>query len=257
MVDGGIVMQHFLVHRVYRGIPFFSTASRKRSTKTPPQQLAQDWSTANLPVHLFGACLFGVLISRLSEREFDAAIRYGNQPFRVGSFLLKLGMMRVLADIVFYVVHGALHTKPLYRLLHKRHHEHVATALPTNFHFTVIDLLLEGFLPLFAANRALDLAGVRFNTFERFLGFTYLQWYEAGSHSGKAVPTVTYFPPLSPLYRFFLGNVDEHNVAFHQAHHRFGRGNYGITQWLDYALGTALPQHKLDRGVEDAQHVDS
>ena len=68
---------------------------------------------------------------------------------------------------------------------------------------------------------------------------------------------VTYFPPLSPLYRFFLGNVDEHNVAFHQAHHRFGRGNYGITQWLDYALGTALPQHKLDRGVEDAQHVDS
>ena len=37
----------------------------------------------------------------------------------------------------------------LYGLVHKRHHEHHKPRLETNFHFTVPDLILEGFVPMF------------------------------------------------------------------------------------------------------------
>ena len=65
--------------------------------------------------------------------------------------------------------------------------------------------------------------------------------YEIGSHSGKNVPTVTYFPPLTPLYHHLFGNIDARNVEFHERHHNKLHQNYGITQWVDLVVGT----HKL------------
>ena len=110
-------------------------------------------------------------------------------------------------------------------------------------------VVLPAALPLLVATRVPEaLLGVDFSPFEFFLIGTYLQWYEIGSHSGKPMPTVTYLPPLAPLYRLLLGDVDARNVAFHQAHHRHRNGNYGITQWLDYALGTALPVDEKEEG---------
>lgn len=78
---------------------------------------------------------------------------------------------------------------------------------------------------------------------------TYMNWYEIGSHSGKPVPTVTYFPPLAPLYNTLLGDVDKRNVEFHERHHNRLDQNYGITQWLDWLLGThkIQPQSEIDR----------
>ena len=69
----------------------------------------------------------------------------------------------------------------------------------------------------------------------------YIQWYEIASHSGKEVPTVSYFPPLAPLYTAAqaLGpGVDARNVAFHDRHHGLVKCNYGITQWCDMLMGT-------------------
>merc|ERR1711972_991487 len=114
---------------------------------------------------------------------------------------------RLVSDAAFYLVHRALHTRLLYRW-HKRHHEHTATALLTNFHFSAVDLFLEGAAPLFVGLAALQALGAKVSQAEGILISTYIQWYEIGSHSGKPVPTVTLFPPLAPLYRRLFGNVD-------------------------------------------------
>jgi methylsterol monooxygenase len=159
---------------------------------------------------------------------------------RLVPFLVKLVLARLVADVTFYVLHRALHTRALYGRLHKRHHEHKAPGLHTNFHFTAADLLIEGALPIVAALASLKpLLGTSPKPVELGLLHVCLQWYEIGSHSGKPVPTVSYLPPLAPLYRAILGDVDRRNVEFHHAHHQLTHCNYGITQWLDHALGTA------------------
>ena len=286
VIEGSIGAQHLLIHHVYAHRPFFTEASRRRAEHTPWQTQLSDWLRCNLPVHFFGAALYATIFTRLLTREqvlTHLSKTTRRQPFRLGPFLGRLAVVRVVADGVFYGVHRLLHTPPLYRLLHKRHHEHLQTALPTNFHFTVTDLLLEGFVPFFAGLSALErLEGQVCSPFEHFLLIAYIQWYEIGSHSGKSVPTVTYFPPLAPLYQAalrWLGggwlpsgsspngrgltgeggtmarSVDARNVAFHDDHHRLSRGNYGITQWIDYLLGTnARPSSARARKSADDNH---
>ena len=121
-------------------------------------------------------------------------------------------------------------------------HTHYTTALPTNFHFTATDLLLEAFVPLFIGMRFVDgVLGMPSSMLEVYLFTGYIQWFEIASHSGKEVPTVSYFPPLAPIYAHeaALGpECDARNVAFHDQHHGLVRCNYGITQWMDMLLGT-------------------
>eukprot|EP01013_Petalomonas_cantuscygni_P031184 TRINITY_DN57353_c0_g1_i1.p1 TRINITY_DN57353_c0_g1~~TRINITY_DN57353_c0_g1_i1.p1 ORF type:complete len:467 (-),score=75.03 TRINITY_DN57353_c0_g1_i1:465-1865(-) len=76
------------------------------------------------------------------------------------AFLGKLAVARVVADVVFYAAHRLLHAAPaVYRAIHKRHHEHVTpSVVATNVQFTLTDLLLEGFLPLFVGGRVVDTA---------------------------------------------------------------------------------------------------
>jgi sterol desaturase/sphingolipid hydroxylase (fatty acid hydroxylase superfamily) len=99
----------------------------------------------------------------------------------------------------------------------------------------------QAFVPFILGLEVLRRLGTHSSRLEVALYATYINWYEIGSHSGKPVPTVTYFPPLSPLYRALLGDVDAQNVEFHERHHNKLNQNYGITQWLDKLLGT----HKL------------
>merc|ERR1712113_462368 len=79
-------------------------------------------------------------------------------------------------------------------------------------------------------------AGFRLSRFERnYIVYTLL-WYENGSHAGKALPCVTFLPPLSflPLIDRILGG----GVAHHHAHHRYVNCNYGIAAWPDRVFGT-------------------
>lgn len=128
-------------------------------------------------------------------------------------------------------------------LVLRRHHEHFKTRIQTNFHFTVIDLFVEGFVPILVGMSVLSGYGVALSLFEASLIAIYINWYEIGSHSGKEMPTVSYFPPLSCLYNILLPllfdiDIDTGNVQFHETHHNLVRCNYGITQWCDILLGT-------------------
>ena len=57
----------------------------------------------------------------------------------------------MVVDLAFYALHWALHSRRAYDALHRRHHEHRSPSVWTNYHFTVPDLILEGFAPFGAA----------------------------------------------------------------------------------------------------------
>jgi hypothetical protein len=64
-----------------------------------------------------------------------------------------------------------------------------------------VDILIEAFVPFLAGLITLKRLGMNSSPFEIDLYTVYMQWYEIGSHSGKAMPTVSFFPPLSVFYR--------------------------------------------------------
>ena len=97
-----------------------------------------------------------------------------------------------------------------------------------------------------AALLLMEAMGWQTSALEEFGLLAHVMWYEIGSHSGKPVPTLSFCPWLALFYRSALfqqmtglGDLDEHNVLFHHSHHVLYRCNYGITPWLDRALGTA------------------
>ena len=142
---------------------------------------------------------------------------------------------------MFYIIHRCIHSQPLYKWIHKRHHEHNNCALVTNFHFTPLDLLLEAFIPGFISVEtlaSLPLKSARPSEFESRLVFLYLLWFEIGSHSGKNVPTLSFFPPLSCVYGYVWPEIDADTVRHHETHHNRVTCNYGITNWLDIVMGT-------------------
>lgn len=235
VIEGSMAVQRVLIEHVYAHVPHFSEASRKRSQR-PMREFLGEWLRCNLLSHMLASATMSLILTAKPAPLYRASLI--PRRLHLGPFLRKLAVARLASDVAFYVVHRALHMKLLY-WLHKRHHEHASTALVTNFHFSVPDLLLEGFVPLVVGLGALEGLGFKVSQFEGILIATYIQWYELGSHSGKPMPTVTIFPPLAPLYRLFLGPVDARNVEFHDQHHACRRCNYGITQWLDCLLGTA------------------
>lgn len=139
---------------------------------------------------------------------------------------------------MFYAGHRALHSRALWPL-HRRHHEHATTALATNYHFHPLDLFVEAYVPVLAGLLATSAVGLKPTSFEIMLVVAHVFWYEIGSHGGKEVPTVTWFPPLAPLYTAALGySPDAHNVWHHERHHNLVSCNYGITQWPDMLMAT-------------------
>jgi sterol desaturase/sphingolipid hydroxylase (fatty acid hydroxylase superfamily) len=246
--DGSIIIQHFLVNYVYRDIPFFVTHKNRIPTVELPKVL-WDYTRTMFPAHCIGSMISAIEMVQLPRQTFNRGL---NSRFRLFPFLFRLAFLRFWVDITFYLVHRLLHTKPLYNRLHKQHHEHINPTVWTNYHFTVLDLLLEGFVPIFVG------AGLLFQLYLKTgnswfflnfrdirLSFAYLLWYEIGSHSGKALPCVTVYPPFAPiynyLYKLFSGNqgaLDRNNVLHHERHHNLVYCNYGITPWLDWLVGT-------------------
>lgn len=242
MVEGAILVQKILIEIVYAHRRWFNA---KQRAKPSYWEVLKDWFTCNLVTAVTANGFATYLLCRvLTERLYARVVAEQSAPFRLVPFLCKLSIVRITCDITFYSLHRLLHVKGIYHRLHKRHHEHHACALATNVHFNWFDLLLEGFVPLYAGLQALSALSLTVNSFEQALLATYMQWYEIGSHSGKYLPTLTYMPPLAPIYQLVCGvdenghHVDETNIRFHETHHGLVKCNYGITQWIDALLGS-------------------
>jgi methylsterol monooxygenase len=238
MIETVMVAQHFLIEVVYSHFPYFEEKQHRLPKTTLDTWLAiKEWSQTNFSAHMCVCVVLTSIVARVDQATKDDLLKPVD--LDIASFLFKFAIVRVSADISFYAIHRALHEPFLYKLIHSRHHEHFKTRIQTNLHFTVLDLFLEGFVPTLVGIVVVAASGLELSFFESSTFALYINWYEIGSHSGKSIPTVSYFPPLSVLYNSVLPfNVDAGNVHFHERHHNIVRCNYGITQWCDFVLGT-------------------
>lgn len=239
-VDGVIFLQKFYAEVLYADIPWFS--AEKRKSYVYSSSALAEWFVVHIPGRLVATGLFTWHIFNVEETVYQQVV---NRPFHPFLLLPKLLFIRIVADLVFYFIHYALHNRRLFALIHKTHHEHVYTKLETNYHFSVADLLLEGFFPFFVAlqlftliTNYVDIPSLYLSRFDLQLAVIYTQWLEIGSHNGKPVPTVTAFPPLSILYQLFWPEYDVRNALFHESHHNLVTCNYGINPWTDRLFGT-------------------
>ena len=116
------LIQHFLVYGLYAHIPFFSKAEKRPETEAHARKCLKDWLRTNFVVHIFGGAMLTLFLFNLGKEQLSLLMSPAK--FRFGTFLLKFAFARVVNDIVFYLVHRCLHSRPFYVWLHKRHHEH-------------------------------------------------------------------------------------------------------------------------------------
>eukprot|EP00928_Gymnodinium_smaydae_P018470 TRINITY_DN17025_c0_g2_i1.p1 TRINITY_DN17025_c0_g2~~TRINITY_DN17025_c0_g2_i1.p1 ORF type:complete len:373 (-),score=31.18 TRINITY_DN17025_c0_g2_i1:84-1202(-) len=245
-----VALMTWCARRVYRHVEYFNGADRATPSLTAH---GKDWSTCNMLVDTFNGLMLGMSIAAFTRKQHYHA--YVKRSFSPPSFLLKYAIVRICVDIFFWVGHRALHHPSLY-WLHRRHHEHFRPSTATNFHFNPVDLWVEAVLPFMAGMMALNAVGLKLSRIETNLLSSYLVWHEAGSHCGKPMPCVTYFPPLAPLYQVFLGDVDQKNVKHHDVHHARLNCNYSIVIWPDILMGTRVVDHR-DKILREKEAIAS
>jgi hypothetical protein len=139
--EGSLLLQYAFITRLYKHIPYFCKDQAKLPRSYTSLSAAfKDWLGCNFLVYTSVSVFAAWLDSKLPPAVWDSLAKH---PFRLFEFLKKLAIMRVVVDVIFYIVHRLLHTKWLYAAVHKRHHQHVRTALTTNYCFTQADLILE------------------------------------------------------------------------------------------------------------------
>lgn len=244
-VAGLAVVQWILTHVVYSHMPHFGGQARPL-----PSITVQVWDytkSAGLPTLIVvgGIC---AALPTMSSGDFAQMVPAIDRISPM-LFLLKLFIMRVCVDIGFYTGHRMLHHRSLY-WMHRYHHQHYKPMLASSFHFNPLDYITEAGIPVGLGFAALWVLGLQATLFEMNLLTGYISWHLQGSHCAKPLPTVTYFPPLAPLYQLLLGPVDIGNVCHHDLHHARLSCNYGISIWLDILMGTRHEDFSFLKGDE-------
>lgn len=234
------VVSNFLMllcSNLYKHVPLFSETGRPTLSVWG---MFQEWIRCHMWIDIVNALSVGAQTAALAPNDFFIA--QVKRDFSPAKFLLKFAIVRVWSDVGFWLGHRALHHPVLYNRLHRKHHEHSRPSLATNYHFDPIDFWIEAFLPLTAGLITLDKLGLKPVRFEASLMINYIIWHAVGSHSGKALPVVTWFPPLAPLYQLVTG--PEHGARHHDVHHARLNCNYSLSVWPDILFGTRLENHK-------------
>lgn len=145
------------------------------------------------------------------------------------TIVAQLAAIALILEVAFYSVHRALHQKPLFRRIHRVHHEYrKPTGIATHYvHY--VEHLCGNLLPVFLGPIVIGVHPVVLGLWAWIAVFNAIH-----THGGHAIP----------------GMVYAHDHDFH--HYRL-RGNYGSLGLLDALLGTNREFLALARD-EDIEH---
>jgi len=146
-------------------------------------------------------------------------------------FWLSIVVMLLLHDTLFYWMHRAMHTRALYRAMHRVHHRSI---YPTAF-------AAYSFQPAEAAGEALIVVAIIFLVPSHPLAFVIFQTlstaYNVYGHCGRE-----FYPrrcASHPILRWL------NTSTAHAEHHAHGRHNFGLYfLFWDRAMGTLDPAYR-------------
>ncbi|OLL21819.1 Fatty acid hydroxylase domain-containing protein 2 [Neolecta irregularis DAH-3] len=129
---------------------------------------------------------------------------------------LHLTISVIIRDILFYYGHVALHSRYLYKFIHKQHHAFTAPMGMSAMYCHPVEHLVSNFIPVIVGPGLLG-------------SHILVVWLFVIMESVAAVSTHS---------GYHLPGILREASRFHDYHHEFFTGNYGSREWLDYLHGT-------------------
>ncbi|MEC9464526.1 MAG: sterol desaturase family protein, partial [Myxococcota bacterium] len=204
----------------------------RRDGSASPVDFEKLWHTVR--VVLFNQ-FFGTLPVLLLV--FPLMVWRGMDPAQVAppwfEVLWHLAVMLLVEEILFYVVHRALHHKYLYARIHKVHHEYKESIAITTHYVHYLEHIFGNLMPIFAG--AL-IVGAHPLTILAWIGLAVTNALH--SHSGYNFPWQAW-------------------SVHHDYHHFRIRGNYGVLGLLDWLLATDGPMRQVHARYVAEREQDS
>lgn len=123
-------------------------------------------------------------------------------------------------EVAFYYAHRAFHSRALYRLVHKKHHEFSAPIAVAAIYATPFEYVVGNIFPVFLGP---ILIGSHFVTMSTWIAFAMIN--SINSHCGFSI----------------FGN----SALDHDYHHVNPSCNFGVSGLLDWLHGTDVPFRRL------------
>tara|TARA_Y100000389_G_scaffold39084_2_gene33468 strand:+ start:449 stop:1159 length:711 start_codon:yes stop_codon:yes gene_type:complete len=178
-----------------------------------------------LPLILFNITLL-LSVGVLGIYLFYDILDFSTPTF--GTFVLQLALIFIIDDLYFYLYHAALHTKFLYKRIHKTHHRSTMP-IPMEYIFTHPLEWLFGAIGPFIGLAVIAIFIPQINIYAFWVMIALRNLHELQIHSGikssKIISSI-------PLY----GTAEHHDL-----HHSKNNGNYASTFTLwDKVFGTEI-----------------
>jgi sterol desaturase/sphingolipid hydroxylase (fatty acid hydroxylase superfamily) len=191
---------------------------------TPPEQIRRDRGQSFVSLAAIAA-MFG------AGHWLYAEFGWGLRPFGgIAGIGLSVALSLVAFDTWFYWLHRLIHTRRLYRRVHRWHHLTVTPVVWSNNSDRLVDnLFLQSYwLVAHFLVPAAPAALLAHKIYDQITGIV--------GHSGWEHAGALCRPP-SPLI----------SVTHHDQHHRYFRCNYATHfTWWDRAMGTLHPDHDAE-----------